>query len=152
MQHVTNPPDAQRNFLVVDSKTENSEIERAFQSFTQERKDIAVLLINQHVSIFMLISLYRSTRLIGSFYRSQNASVTASTHSRIPSPPSSKSPAKTIHTTRRRTACSSACAGYSASKPTMQLISVRDITSLGVSLRRLFPYRPDYCKEKKRFR
>lgn len=48
-QHVTDPPDFQRNFLVVDGKTENSEIERAFQNFTQERKDIAVLLINQHV-------------------------------------------------------------------------------------------------------
>ncbi|KAL2705022.1 hypothetical protein AAEP93_000272 [Penicillium crustosum] len=48
--HVTQPPDSQRNFLVVDSKTETSEIERAFQNFTQERKDIAVLLINQHRS------------------------------------------------------------------------------------------------------
>lgn len=48
-QHVTDGPDAQRNFLVVDSKTETSEIERAFQSFTQDRKDIAVVLINQHV-------------------------------------------------------------------------------------------------------
>lgn len=50
LKHVTQPPDSQRNFLVVDSKTETSEIERAFQNFTQERKDIAVLLINQHVS------------------------------------------------------------------------------------------------------
>jgi V-type H+-transporting ATPase subunit F len=50
LQHVTSPPDAQRNFLVVDAKTETSEIERAFQTFTQERKDIAVVLINQHVS------------------------------------------------------------------------------------------------------
>ncbi|PGH27969.1 V-type proton ATPase subunit F [Polytolypa hystricis UAMH7299] len=48
--HVTDPPDSQRNFLVVDSKTETSAIERAFQNFTQERKDIGVLLINQHVA------------------------------------------------------------------------------------------------------
>ncbi|KAJ5728720.1 uncharacterized protein N7483_003228 [Penicillium malachiteum] len=48
--HVTDPPDAQRNFLVVDAKTETSEIERAFQTFTQERKDIAIILINQHVA------------------------------------------------------------------------------------------------------
>ncbi|KAJ5924019.1 hypothetical protein N7466_008206 [Penicillium verhagenii] len=48
--HVTDGPDSQRNFLVVDAKTETSEIERAFQSFTQERKDVAVLLINQHVA------------------------------------------------------------------------------------------------------
>ena len=51
VQHVTDPPDSQRNFLVVDSKTETSAIERAFQNFTQERKDIGVLLINQHVSL-----------------------------------------------------------------------------------------------------
>ncbi|KAJ5666822.1 H(+)-transporting V1 sector ATPase subunit F [Penicillium macrosclerotiorum] len=50
IQHVTDGPDAQRNFLVVDSKTETSQIEQAFQNFTQQRKDIAVLLINQHVA------------------------------------------------------------------------------------------------------
>ena len=48
-QHVTEPPDSQRNFLVVDQKTETSTIEKAFQNFTQERKDIGILLINQHV-------------------------------------------------------------------------------------------------------
>ncbi|KAJ9197277.1 hypothetical protein DTO166G4_6324 [Paecilomyces variotii] len=48
--HVTDPPDSQRNFLVVDSKTETSTIEKAFQNFTQERKDIGVLLINQHIA------------------------------------------------------------------------------------------------------
>ena len=48
-QHVTQPPEAQKNFLVVDAKTENSTIEQAFDNFTQMRKDIAILLINQHV-------------------------------------------------------------------------------------------------------
>ncbi|KAJ9316989.1 hypothetical protein DTO271D3_2728 [Paecilomyces variotii] len=48
--HVTDPPDSQRNFLVVDSKTETSTIEKAFQNFTQDRKDIGVLLINQHIA------------------------------------------------------------------------------------------------------
>lgn len=48
--HVTQPPDAQKNFLVVDAKTENSTIEQAFDNFTQKRKDIAILLINQHVA------------------------------------------------------------------------------------------------------
>ncbi|KAK2793144.1 H(+)-transporting V1 sector ATPase subunit F [Onygenales sp. PD_10] len=48
--HVTDPPDSQRNFLVVDAKTETAAIERAFQNFTQERKDIGVLLINQHIA------------------------------------------------------------------------------------------------------
>jgi vacuolar-type H+-ATPase subunit F/Vma7 len=48
-QHVTPPPDAQKNFLVVDAKTDNAAIEAAFDRFTAERKDIAILLINQHV-------------------------------------------------------------------------------------------------------
>jgi len=48
-KHVTAPPDAQKNFLVVDQKTEDSAIEEAFDRFTQDRKDIAILLINQHV-------------------------------------------------------------------------------------------------------
>ena len=48
-QHVTQPPNAQKNFLVVDGKTENSTIEQAFDNFTHKRKDIAILLINQHV-------------------------------------------------------------------------------------------------------
>jgi len=33
----------------VDHKTETSTIEGAFQRFTSERKDIAIVLINQHV-------------------------------------------------------------------------------------------------------
>ncbi|CEL01442.1 Putative V-type proton ATPase subunit F [Aspergillus calidoustus] len=48
--HVTEPPESQRNFLVVDAKTETSTIEKAFQNFTQERNDIAVILINQHIA------------------------------------------------------------------------------------------------------
>ncbi|KAG8220039.1 ATPase, V1 complex, subunit F [Butyriboletus roseoflavus] len=39
----------QKNFLVVDSKTQISTIEAAFQEFT-ERKDVAILLINQHIA------------------------------------------------------------------------------------------------------
>ncbi|KAI0598290.1 vacuolar ATP synthase [Biscogniauxia sp. FL1348] len=48
--HVTNPPDSQKNFLVVDNKTEASAIEAAFDSFTTQRKDIGIVLINQHVA------------------------------------------------------------------------------------------------------
>lgn len=48
---MTAPPDAQKNFLVVDSKTENSAIEAAFDKFTTERRDIAIILINQHVRV-----------------------------------------------------------------------------------------------------
>ncbi|KAF9734393.1 H(+)-transporting V1 sector ATPase subunit F [Paraphaeosphaeria minitans] len=48
--HVTQPPDSQKNFLVVDAKTQNADIEAAFDRFTQERKDIAILLINQHIA------------------------------------------------------------------------------------------------------
>ncbi|EME38242.1 hypothetical protein DOTSEDRAFT_75718 [Dothistroma septosporum NZE10] len=48
--HVTEPPDSQKNYLVVDSKTEDSTIEGAFQQFTKDRKDIAIVLINQHIA------------------------------------------------------------------------------------------------------
>ncbi|KAI8633371.1 ATPase, V1 complex, subunit F [Xylariaceae sp. FL1651] len=48
--HVTSPPDSQKNFLVVDNKTETSAIEAAFDSFTTQRKDIGIVLINQHVA------------------------------------------------------------------------------------------------------
>ncbi|KAF2098566.1 V-type proton ATPase subunit F [Rhizodiscina lignyota] len=48
--HVNPPPDAQKNFLVVDQKTDNAAIEAAFDRFTDERKDIAILLINQHIA------------------------------------------------------------------------------------------------------
>ncbi|KAL8381275.1 hypothetical protein RB595_005514 [Gaeumannomyces hyphopodioides] len=49
-EHVTPAPDSQKNFLVVDSKTENSAIEAAFQRFTTDRKDIGIVLINQHIA------------------------------------------------------------------------------------------------------
>ncbi|RKF74925.1 V-type proton ATPase subunit F [Golovinomyces cichoracearum] len=49
-QHVTPSPDSQKNFLVVDSKTENITIESAFDQFTSQRKDIGILLINQHIA------------------------------------------------------------------------------------------------------
>lgn len=49
VQHVTQGPDAQKNFLVVDDKTQDDAIEEAFDSFTKNRKDIAIVLINQHV-------------------------------------------------------------------------------------------------------
>ncbi|KAI1819417.1 ATPase, V1 complex, subunit F [Xylaria intraflava] len=48
--HVTSPPDSQKNFLVVDNKTETSAIEAAFDSFTTQRKDIGIVLINQHIA------------------------------------------------------------------------------------------------------
>ncbi|KLO20478.1 vacuolar ATP synthase [Schizopora paradoxa] len=38
-----------KNFLVVDAKTQVSTIEAAFHEFT-ERKDIAIVLINQHIA------------------------------------------------------------------------------------------------------
>ncbi|PHH88283.1 hypothetical protein CDD83_7749 [Cordyceps sp. RAO-2017] len=48
--HATAGADAQKNFLVVDSKTDTSAIESAFDRFTQERKDIGIVLINQHIA------------------------------------------------------------------------------------------------------
>ena len=53
-QHVTAPPEAQKNFLVVDAKTETATIEQAFENFTHHRKDIAILFINQHVGDFFI--------------------------------------------------------------------------------------------------
>ncbi|RPD63223.1 vacuolar ATP synthase [Lentinus tigrinus ALCF2SS1-7] len=41
--------DQKKNFLVVDSKTQIPVIEQAFEEFTT-RKDIAILLINQHIA------------------------------------------------------------------------------------------------------
>ncbi|KAF5103748.1 hypothetical protein DV451_001229 [Geotrichum candidum] len=48
--HVTDDGEKKKNFFVVDGKTENDAIERAFEEYTTTRKDIAVLLINQHVA------------------------------------------------------------------------------------------------------
>jgi V-type H+-transporting ATPase subunit F len=46
--HVTDDGEKRKNFLVVDNKTPTDTIERAFEEYT-ECKDIAILLINQHV-------------------------------------------------------------------------------------------------------
>ncbi|KAI0999482.1 hypothetical protein K3495_g8715 [Podosphaera aphanis] len=48
--HVTAAPDSQKNFLVVNSKTDDTAIEAAFEEFTSKRKDIGILLINQHIA------------------------------------------------------------------------------------------------------
>lgn len=55
-QHVTPAPDSQKNFLVVDGKTDTAAIESAFDRFTTERKDIGIVLINQHVSCSILLA------------------------------------------------------------------------------------------------
>jgi len=47
--HVSTSADQEKNFLVVDSKTDTSAIESAFESFTT-RKDIGIVLINQHIA------------------------------------------------------------------------------------------------------
>lgn len=60
MQHVTAGADAQKNFLVVDSKTDTASIESAFERFTEERKDIGIVLINQHVRVQELCDFYSS--------------------------------------------------------------------------------------------
>ncbi|KAM0250010.1 hypothetical protein ACHAQJ_008817 [Trichoderma viride] len=50
VQHITAGAEAQKNFLVVDKKTETAAIESAFESFTEQRKDIGIVLINQHIA------------------------------------------------------------------------------------------------------
>lgn len=60
-QHVSEGADGQKNFLVVDNKTEPATIEATFENFTETRKDIGIILINQHVR-----EGYRSRRRLGS--------------------------------------------------------------------------------------
>jgi V-type H+-transporting ATPase subunit F len=48
--HVTTGADAEKNFLVVGDKTDTAAIEAAFENYTNERKDIGILLINQHIA------------------------------------------------------------------------------------------------------
>lgn len=50
---MTTGADAEKNFLVVDNKTETSAIESTFDRLI-ERKDIAIILINQHASHLMI--------------------------------------------------------------------------------------------------
>lgn len=47
--HVTQDSEKKKNFVVVDAKTATEDIEKAFEEYTSTRKDIAILLINQHV-------------------------------------------------------------------------------------------------------
>ncbi|ODV76652.1 vacuolar H-ATPase 14 kDa subunit of the catalytic sector [Suhomyces tanzawaensis NRRL Y-17324] len=48
---VSNEPGKETNFLtVVPGKTTVEQIEEAFEKFTSERDDIAILLINQHLA------------------------------------------------------------------------------------------------------
>lgn len=49
IKHVTEAPESLKNYLVVDAKTDDATIEEAFDQFTRQRKDIAIVLINQHV-------------------------------------------------------------------------------------------------------
>ena len=51
------------NFLIVKSQTLKSSIEEAFKRFTQERQDIAVILINQHIAeeVRYLLELHTAT-------------------------------------------------------------------------------------------
>jgi vacuolar-type H+-ATPase subunit F/Vma7 len=67
----------------VDQKTEKSEIEEAFTQFTSERKDIGILLINQHVRYITRL-LWRETDHRD---RLQSRFETRSTDSRKLSPP-----------------------------------------------------------------
>jgi len=50
-----------KNFLIVDNKTQVSVIESTFQEFTA-RKDIAILLINQHVAEKIRLTVERYTQ------------------------------------------------------------------------------------------
>lgn len=42
--------DGSKNFFIVEPRTATADIEAAFYNFTQERGDIAIVLINQHIA------------------------------------------------------------------------------------------------------
>jgi len=121
VQHVTEPPDAQRNFLVVDQKTEDLSIEQAFERFTQERKDIAIVLINQHVCHLACPMLKRlkawcSWSMLTYLTRSPNGYGIKSIHTLQLFLLSSKFHQKTIHTIQRRTVYYDVWGGYLANR------------------------------------
>lgn len=48
---VSNEGNKEANFLtVIPDKTSTEEVEKAFEKFTSERDDVAILLINQHIA------------------------------------------------------------------------------------------------------
>ena len=49
---------------MVDAKTDTATIEETFERFTTERKDIGIVLINQHVGflLFHITGILRNTR------------------------------------------------------------------------------------------
>lgn len=47
---VKNEPGSEKNFVCWDGKTSDEELEKSFESFTEKRDDIAILLINQHLA------------------------------------------------------------------------------------------------------
>ncbi|KAI9677742.1 MAG: H(+)-transporting V1 sector ATPase subunit F [Trizodia sp. TS-e1964] len=48
--HVTGPPAPSKTFFPVKAETETLAIEEAFDNFVRHRKDIAIVLINQHIA------------------------------------------------------------------------------------------------------
>ncbi|ANZ77895.1 V-type proton ATPase subunit F of the V1 peripheral membrane domain [Komagataella phaffii CBS 7435] len=47
---VTSEPGKEKNFLVVEPRTSDDQIEEVFDQYTEKRDDIAILLINQHIA------------------------------------------------------------------------------------------------------
>ncbi|GME74668.1 unnamed protein product [Ambrosiozyma monospora] len=47
---ISNEPNKEKNFVVVNDSTTEEELANAFTLFTQTRDDIGILLINQHVA------------------------------------------------------------------------------------------------------
>lgn len=41
---------SQKNFFVVDGKTSDDQVDKAFDDYVSNRDDIAILLINQHIA------------------------------------------------------------------------------------------------------
>lgn len=112
---MTTGADAEKNFLVVDNKTDNATIESTFDRFI-ERKDIAIVLINQHASQPATSDWRTRAKLTLPAVRLPTRYATASTRTPLPSQPSWKYRAKTTPTILRKTVCCGESVAFSESK------------------------------------
>ena len=114
---------------MVDSKTETSTIEKTFHNFTQERKDIAIVLINQHVCcpssmtllsrcwLFIILTRWDNARLPN---ESGQVSIPLRTRFLL----CWRFRVKTTHTIRRRIVYLNGCGECLGSKPTSGVLGL----------------------------
>jgi hypothetical protein len=116
-QHVTSGADPQKNFLVVDSKTETSAIEASSARISASCSSTSMYgisgwRVNGGLAVVEGTSFADDSR----YNRSRIAYDTGWTRTRPLFPPFSRYPAKTILMTPRRTASCAECGGSLASR------------------------------------